>query len=48
MKQVNPRLNLKFGANLDETKLNDFKDDQISQLYELFVEIKKVNPIEKK
>jgi hypothetical protein len=43
MKQVNPRMNLKFGQQLDESKLNDFKDDQIAQLYELFVEIKKVD-----
>jgi hypothetical protein len=43
MKQVNPKFKLKLGANLEETKVNldDFSDQQITQLYELFQETTK-------
>lgn len=45
MKQVNPLMNQKFGVDLGERRLDEFKDDQITQLYQLFVEIKKFEPI---
>ena len=50
MRQVNPRLRLKLGANLDD-KLDEFSDGQITQLYDLFQEATKqsrTNPQEQK
>lgn len=47
MRQVNPRMREKLGANLDQKKFDDFKDEQITQLYELFVEIKGFDPAKK-
>lgn len=48
MKQVQPHMRQQLGANLDEKKFEDFKDDQIQQLYELFVEIKQFDPLKEK
>lgn len=45
MKQVNPRMNEKFGENLGEQKLENFNEGQITQLYQLFVEIKQFDPL---
>ena len=43
MKQVNPKFNLKLGANLNEN-LDNLNESQITQLYELFQETKKASP----
>lgn len=47
MRQANPRMGEKFGANLDLKQFDDFKDEQITQLYDLFVEIKGFDPTKK-
>jgi len=41
MKQVNPKYGLRFGQHIDYTRLDDFNDTQITQLYELFQEATK-------
>jgi hypothetical protein len=45
MKQVNPKYGLKFGAPLED-KLDAFNDNQIKQLYELFIEATKSERID--
>lgn len=44
MKQVNPRMKQKLGANLDD-KIEEFNETQIEQLYELFKEIRRFDPL---
>ncbi|CAF0777057.1 unnamed protein product [Brachionus calyciflorus] len=38
MKQVNPKFKQKIGQDLGESKLNNFNENQVRQLYELFKE----------
>jgi hypothetical protein len=46
MRQVNPKFHSKIGVQLDETKLDAFSDQQITQLYELFMETTKKKRID--
>lgn len=44
MRQVNPKYGLKFGAPLED-KLDELNDNQVTQLYELFLEATKTERI---
>lgn len=47
MRQVNPKYGLKFGAPLED-RLDELNDNQVTQLYELFLEATKSERIDAK